>query len=76
MPHMQDVAILPMKTALQRSTELMRRIEEAAREELHLYNDYFVDVLFRSMLPQQRVHTPLSQWLESCCSRPHASHDQ
>ena len=34
-------------------------MEEAARKELHLYNSYFVDVLFRSTLPRQRVHTPL-----------------
>ena len=56
--HAQDVSALPMKTALRQCTELMRQTEEAARKELHLYNDYFLDVLFRSMLPRQRVHTP------------------
>ena len=55
--HAQDVTVLPMKTNLRWCTELMRQMEEAARKELHLYNDYFVDVLFRSMLPRQRVRT-------------------
>lgn len=32
-------------------------MEAAAQKELHLYNDYFVDVLFHSMLPRQRVRT-------------------
>ena len=51
----QDVAVMQMKTACQQCSDLTRQLQEAACEELRLYNEYFVDILFRSMQPRQQV---------------------
>ena len=44
-----------MKTACQQCADLTRQLQDAAKEELQLYNNYFVDILFRSMQPRQQV---------------------
>ncbi len=47
--------MMQMKTACQQCSDLARQLQEAACEELRLYNEFFVDILFRSMLPRQQV---------------------
>ena len=57
--------MMQMKTACQQCSDLTRQLQDAACEELRLYNEFFVSILFRSMLPRQQVcasfqrHTPL-----------------
>ena len=46
---------MQMKTACQQCADLTRQLQDAAKEELLLYNNYFVDILFRSMQPRQQV---------------------
>ena len=46
---------MQMKTACQQCADLTRQLQDAAQEELQLYNNYFVDILFRSMQPRQQV---------------------
>ena len=47
--------MLQMKTACQQCADLTRLLQDAAKEELQLYNNYFVDILFRCMQPRQQV---------------------
>ncbi len=53
--------MLQMKTACQQCANLTRQLQDAAKEELQLYNNYFVDILFRSMQPRQQVRR-VTKW--------------